>query len=108
VVEIEIKTNGARPDDEVTVSPTEIQNLNEGFAKISVRDYGAGVPESALAEIFRPFYRVDYARDRESGGTGIGLAITERTVRLHGGTVTARNAADGGLIITINLPITRT
>jgi two-component system, OmpR family, sensor histidine kinase CpxA len=108
VVEIEMKTNGARPDDEVTVSPTEIQNLNEGFAKISVRDYGAGVPESALAEIFRPFYRVDYARDRESGGTGIGLAITERTVRLHGGTVTARNAADGGLIITINLPITRT
>jgi two-component system, OmpR family, sensor histidine kinase CpxA len=104
VVEIEMKANGASFDEDGT-SPT---NLNQGFAKITVRDHGAGVPEGALGEIFRPFYRVDDARDRESGGTGIGLAITERTVRLHGGTVTARNAPDGGLIITINLPITRT
>ena len=54
-------------------------------AVITVRDHGAGVPENALAEIFRPFYRVDDARDREAGGVGLGLAIAERAVRLHGG-----------------------
>ena len=74
-------------------------------AVITVRDHGAGVPDAALAEIFRPFYRVDYARDREAGGVGLGLAITERAIRLHRGTVTAANAADGGLVVTIILPI---
>ena len=74
-------------------------------AIITVRDHGEGVPETALAEIFRPFYRVDYARDREAGGVGLGLAITERALRLHGGTVTAANASDGGLLVTITLPI---
>ena len=71
---------------------------------IVVRDHGPGVPEEALAEIFRPFYRVDEARDREAGGVGLGLAITERAVRLHGGTVEAANAGGGGLEVTISLP----
>jgi two-component system sensor histidine kinase CpxA len=69
-----------------------------------VRDHGAGVPEEALAEIFRPFYRVDEARDREAGGVGLGLAIAERAVRLHGGEALAANAPDGGLVVTISLP----
>ena len=63
------------------------------------------MPETALAEIFRPFYRVDYARDREAGGVGLGLAITERALRLHGGKVIAANTSDGGLLVTITLPI---
>lgn len=73
-------------------------------AVITVRDHGAGVPESALSEIFRPFYRVDDARDREAGGVGLGLAIAERAVRLHRGTVEAANVATGGLLVTIVLP----
>ena len=73
-------------------------------AVITVRDHGAGVPPSALSEIFRPFYRVDDARDREAGGVGLGLAIAERAVRLHAGKVRAANAADGGLVVTIVLP----
>ena len=73
------------------------------LAVITVRDHGAGVPENALAEIFRPFYRVDEARDREAGGVGLGLAIAERAVRLHSGTVTAENATSGGLVVTIIL-----
>jgi len=77
---------------------------NEGQAVIVVRDRGPGVPDEALAEIFRPFYRVDEARDREAGGVGLGLAIAERAVRLHGGSVVATNAPDGGLIITLMLP----
>jgi len=73
-------------------------------AVITVRDHGAGVPENALTEIFRPFYRVDDARDRVAGGVGLGLAIAERAVRLHAGTVEALNASDGGLVVTISLP----
>jgi two-component system sensor histidine kinase CpxA len=73
-------------------------------AVIVVRDHGPGVPDEALNEIFRPFYRVDEARDREAGGVGLGLSIAERAVRLHGGSVEATNASDGGLIVTINLP----
>ncbi len=71
---------------------------------IRVRDHGPGVPENALDAIFQPFYRVAEARDRQSGGSGIGLAITYRTIRLHGGTVTARNHPDGGLVVEISLP----
>ena len=71
---------------------------------IVVRDYGPGVPAEALTEIFRPFYRVDEARDRESGGVGLGLAIAERAVRIHEGTITASNASDGGLVVRITLP----
>jgi len=73
-------------------------------AVIVVRDHGPGVPDDALGKIFRPFYRVDEARDREAGGVGLGLAIAERAVRLHGGRVVATNAPDGGLIITLSLP----
>ena len=71
---------------------------------VGVRDHGAGVPEEALADLFRPFFRVADARDRTTGGTGLGLAITERAVRYHGGKVTATNAPDGGLVVEIRLP----
>lgn len=77
-------------------------------AIISVRDHGPGVPVNTLADIFRPFYRVADARERESGGVGLGLAITERAVRLHHGSVTATNHTDGGLVIEIRLPINTT
>src|SRR4026209_1997200 len=76
------------------------QNGGDNFAVISVRDRGNGVPEEALEKIFRPFYRTEDARDRQSGGgTGLGLAITERAVRMHGGSVAAVNAAGGGLAV---------
>ncbi|WP_298038590.1 ATP-binding protein [uncultured Desulfuromonas sp.] len=76
---------------------------NEPIA-IRIRDHGPGVPEASLEKIFHPFYRVAEARDRQSGGTGIGLAIAERAVRLHGGTIRARNPEDGGLELEILLP----
>jgi two-component system sensor histidine kinase CpxA len=71
--------------------------------EIIVKDHGPGVPEAALGKIFRPFYRVDEARDRVAGGVGLGLAIAERAVRLHNGSITAHNAAEGGLVLTISL-----
>lgn len=75
------------------------------MARLDVRDRGPGVPEGHLQEIFQPFFRVSESRDRRSGGTGVGLAITERAVRLHGGSVMARNAVGGGLVVSIALPL---
>jgi len=89
---------------QVEISVSRCRNNSGEVALIRVRDRGPGVPEEALSRMFLPFYRVADARDRQTGGTGIGLAITERAVRLHGGTVTATNAPDGGLIVEIVLP----
>jgi len=77
---------------------------NASFARLTVRDYGPGVPESELVKIFQPFYRVSDARDRQSGGAGLGLAIAERVIRIHGGTIRAENAAPHGLQVEILLP----
>jgi two-component system, OmpR family, sensor histidine kinase CpxA len=74
------------------------------FIRLAIRDHGSGVPESELLNIFQPFYRVAEDRDRLSGGTGLGLAIAERVVRIHGGTIHARNAAPRGLEVEILLP----
>ena len=93
-----------REGTEVEIEVNEvIQDANGKAIKITVRDHGPGVPEPALGKIFRPFYRVDEARDREAGGVGLGLAIAERAVKLHNGSINARNAAHGGLAITITL-----
>ena len=83
----------------------ERENSSSGAKiRLVVRDYGPGVPESELKNIFQPFYRVTGARDRQSGGTGLGLAIADRVVRIHGGTIRAENAVPCGLRIEIFLP----
>jgi len=89
----------------VEIGLRRVRDEGTEYAAFSVRDHGPGVPEAALAKLFLPFYRVDDARDRQSGGTGIGLAITERAVKLHRGSLTARNATGGGLLIEILLPV---
>lgn len=71
---------------------------------VTVRDHGPGVPESELQHIFEPFYRVGEARERSSGGVGLGLSIADRTIKLHGGSVRAENV-NGGLLITIEIPL---
>jgi len=72
---------------------------------LTIRDHGAGVPDERLADLFKPFVRLSEARDRDSGGYGLGLAIAERAIHLHGGRIHARNCTDGGLSITIELPV---
>jgi two-component system, OmpR family, sensor histidine kinase CpxA len=76
-------------------------------AIIRVSDRGPGVPDAELGNIFRPFYRVAAARDRDSGGVGLGLAIADRVARIHGGTVRAENRAGGGLevVMTLIVPV---
>jgi len=71
---------------------------------LDVSDSGPGIPETELENIFRPFYRVDDARQQDTGGFGVGLAIADRAVRLHHGEVRARNRPEGGLNISLSLP----
>lgn len=78
--------------------------INEANHIITVLDQGPGVSETALDALFEPFYREAAARDRASGGYGLGLAIAQRAIRLHGGDIIAQNHINGGLEIEIRLP----
>jgi two-component system sensor histidine kinase CpxA len=73
-------------------------------ARITVRDYGPGIPEKLRERIFDPFFRADASRDEHTGGLGLGLAIARRAVRVHHGDITAVNASPGALL-TITLPL---
>jgi two-component system sensor histidine kinase CpxA len=81
------------------------QGTQQQEAVIEVLDSGPGVPEEALDKLFRPFYRIDDARGRQTGGVGLGLSITDRAVRWHHGSVSARNRPEGGLRVEIRLPL---
>ncbi len=72
---------------------------------VCVNDSGPGIAERHLARIFEPFYRVEEARDRRSGGHGLGLAIAFSAVHRHGGTISASNREGGGLRVQVILPV---
>jgi two-component system sensor histidine kinase MprB len=69
---------------------------------VEVRDHGAGIPDDDLPRVFDRFYRADAARTET--GSGLGLAIVAQVVERHGGTVSARNAPDGGAVVGFTLP----
>ncbi len=71
---------------------------------ILIRDGGPGVPDKDLERIFEPFYRVAESRDRDTGGEGIGLAITAQVMKAHGGSAEAANGEGGGFEVRLNLP----
>lgn len=71
---------------------------------VRVLDSGPGVPDEALPKIFEPFYRLDDARNRQTGGAGLGLSIADRAIRLHGGQLRASNRKEGGLEVEIRIP----
>lgn len=100
--------NAIRYTQEGTTVEIELTREQAGTgaeAVLKVSDSGPGVPADSLEKLFLPFYRLDDARGRLTGGVGLGLAITERAVRFHGGKVTAFNRAGGGLRVEIRLPM---
>jgi two-component system sensor histidine kinase CpxA len=103
VVRNAIRYTQERTSVEIELASMAGANGREAVLKIS--DNGPGVPTDALDKLFEPFYRLDDARGRLTGGVGLGLAITERAVRFHGGKVSAFNRAEGGLRIEIRLPM---
>jgi len=92
----------------VEVRMEDDRNTSPPWAVVRVTDSGPGVPEDSLDKLFQPFYRLDDARERGTGGVGLGLAITDRAVRLHGGDVRAWNRDGGGLAVEIRLPMAET
>ena len=84
-----------------------VVSKRKSSVRLEVRDFGSGVPESELEKIFEPFYRVQESRDRGSGGHGLGLSIAANAVHMHGGSIEASNAPDGGLIVSISLPLSQ-
>ncbi len=95
--------NAARYTDERTQVQVSLEKEGEAGALVRVRDFGPGIPEEDLGRVFDAFYRVGTARDRETGGYGIGLALAQRAARLHGGYIEAVNEECGGLCVSIHL-----
>jgi Signal transduction histidine kinase len=89
-----------KPGTAVEVSLTN----GDKNALITIRDHGKGVPENELKEIFQPFYRINEARERKTGGIGLGLAITKQAVKAHNGEIAAKNTGDG-LQVEIKFPL---
>jgi two-component system sensor histidine kinase CpxA len=78
-------------------------NLADKNVAITISDNGPGLPSSELEQVFKPFYRPEFARRRETGGVGLGLAIVRNCIQACGGTVTCRNRSPRGLVVEIKL-----
>jgi two-component system sensor histidine kinase CpxA len=99
--------NATRYTDEGTAVEVRLERQQAASGEeivVRVLDSGPGVPNDALQKIFEPFYRLDDARNRQTGGAGLGLSIADRAVRLHGGQLRASNRKGGGLEVEIRIP----
>lgn len=72
---------------------------------VLIDDHGPGIPPDQLDQVFQPFHRLEGSRNRETGGTGLGLPIARNILRAHGGDVTLANRPDGGARATVVLPL---
>jgi signal transduction histidine kinase len=88
-------------DGTVTI---EAHRVN-GSVHVSVADTGIGIDQQHLPRVFERFYRVDPARSREDGGTGIGLAIARSVVEAHGGHIEASSEPGQGSVFSFDLPV---
>lgn len=79
----------------------------DGEATVRIDDDGPGIPEDRLDQVFQPFYRLETSRNRDTGGTGLGLALARTIVRAHGGDIDLQNLQGGGLRVSVVLPITQ-
>ena len=77
---------------------------DRGVVRIAVEDEGPGIPEAERERVFQPFHRLEPSRNRETGGSGLGLTIARSILRAHGGDVTVTNRSPSGLVATATLP----
>ncbi|WP_296269722.1 ATP-binding protein [Pseudomonas sp. UBA6323] len=85
----------------------EVSGGTSAGVSISVLDRGPGISEEVLAEVIKPFYRVESSRNRSTGGTGLGLAIAQQLATAIGGSLSLRNREGGGLCVTLSLASNR-
>ena len=74
-------------------------------AVIKVRDTGVGIPEDSVSHVFERFYRVDKARSRKSGGSGLGLSIVRNMVERNGGKISVESKVGKGSTFTLMFPV---
>lgn len=87
-------------------SNAEITARNsKGWLTLTVEDDGSGIPKEMREEVFKPFYRLDEARNLDESGTGLGLAIARDIARRHGGDITLDESPLGGLQVTLRIPV---
>ena len=98
---IENAINYSPENTKVSVSASII----EGLVEISVADQGIGISESELERIFERFYRIDPARSRETGGTGLGFSIVKHVALNHGGDIKVWSKLNVGSTFALRLPI---
>jgi two-component system osmolarity sensor histidine kinase EnvZ len=94
-------TNAARFGDYVVIRAA----ADDTWLRIEVDDDGPGIPSAELDNVFRPFYRLDHARNQDEGNSGLGLAIARDIARSHGGDVALGVSSMGGLRATIRVPL---
>jgi two-component system osmolarity sensor histidine kinase EnvZ len=94
-------SNAARFGDQVVIRAA----TENDWLRIEVDDDGPGVPASERENVFRPFYRLDHARNQDSGNSGLGLAISRDIARSHGGDVALSESSMGGLRAIIRVPL---
>jgi two-component system osmolarity sensor histidine kinase EnvZ len=94
-------SNAARYADKIAISG----HRDHRWLTITVDDDGPGVPQSMREEVFKPFLRLDDARNQDEGGTGLGLAITRDIARSHGGDITLGDSPMGGLRAIVRIPV---
>ena len=93
--------NAQRYGDRIALAATRDQR----FLTVNVDDDGPGIPADRREDVFRPFFRLDEARNQDEGGTGLGLAIARDIARSHGGDVTLSDSPLGGLRATVRVPV---
>ena len=81
-----------------------IENKQENFIEIIIKDYGSGLKKDDLERVFEPFYRAEESRSRSSGGFGLGLYLTKQIVIAHGGEIWIKNNNQSGAQVNIILP----
>ena len=92
--------NAARYGDRIAINAQHIGR----WLTVTIDDDGPGIPEDKRDDVFKPFFRLDEARNQDEGGTGLGLAIARDIARNHGGDITLGVAALGGLRATVRIP----
>ena len=75
---------------------------------VTIDDDGPGIPDEEQDKVFDPFYRVEFSRSRETGGTGLGLTVARTVIRAHGVDIALENRDGGGLRVAVSLPKTTT
>jgi two-component system osmolarity sensor histidine kinase EnvZ len=94
-------SNAARYGDRIAIRATH----DARYLIVMIDDDGPGIPADQREDVFRPFFRLDEARNVDSGGTGLGLAIARDIARAHGGDIMLADSPLGGLRATVRLPV---